>query len=158
MAGLQTDVLGLFFRTSWVEVEHLYVSVILLVDQIVGAEPALGKDEDKINRAKTAIERILAVLNDVKRDRELDKEDEDEFLKWKDFYAQFPKKWTQLHLEKRVRRKQTHVSDFFPSLGRAASRYDLPSSQETDSSQQKQKPSQEMSSQESLPDISATTT
>ena len=47
-----------------------------------------NQDEAKIEQTKDNIERIKSVLEDVKRETELDKEAEEEFKKWKDFYVQ----------------------------------------------------------------------
>ena len=47
-----------------------------------------NQDETKIEQTKDNIERIKSVLEDVKRETELDKEAEEEFKKWKDFYVQ----------------------------------------------------------------------
>jgi len=115
---------------------YLYVSVILLIDLVVGAEPPLQKEDPNSERKKTAIARVKVVLEEVKRELEGAKgEDAEEFKKWKDFYGQFPKKWALLYEDKGKRQKQTHMDDYFNSLGRAVSRHELssqgPSSQET---------------------------
>jgi len=105
---------------------YLYVSVILLVDLVIGAEPPLKKeDPEKLERKKAAIKRVKDVLDDVKRKMEGDKEAADELKKWQDFYGQFPKKWNLLYEDRGKRQKQTHLDDYFERRGRAVSRHDL---------------------------------
>ena len=114
-----------------------YFALFLFSFKVVGAEPILDKpDHDKADRMRGYVERIKTVLDSVRTEMEADKDYKEEFQKWKDFYNQFPKKWdllVQTPIPKKP--KQTYMSQYFNSLGRSSSRFDLESSQASQDSQ-----------------------